>query len=253
MVITVMALASACSSEGPVLESEFSGPAAVVAPSLVPLERALDRARVLEVPVLSPKRFNRALVHFTAAKDSDSIAGDTRALRARAAENELKAALETAEIARKVLAEPLEVRAGLQKRFETDSRKNTPARRAFERAEASFREIAELVEDDQIPRATRERKVLLRAYLECEGFFSPIPSFEVARKNLEKAKVAGADRRFPEAFLATSQTLESARKFAREHPQAYNETPRRIREADFYARRLLSLVRGSASKPTTAE
>lgn len=228
-----------CSSQGPVVSAEPADPAAV--PDFGTLERAFVRARILEVPVLSPKNFERAWSHFQEARATSQAGYRANALLT--SQSELSTAFDAAKLSRQVLSEVLEARSAISRQVEMEAKKNTAMRRTFDRAERAFGELAEMVEDGQVRRALREKSAVVRSYLDCEAFVSPVPSFAESRRALERARLVGAARRFPEDFATTKLTLEAAERFAKEHPGAYNETPRRIREADFYARRLLAKAR----------
>lgn len=237
--VLILSLAG-CATSAPVQSTGSS--ASVIPPTVFALERSFVRATILEVPLLSPRRFERARSHFEEGRRLSPSDGE-RELALLNARSELKAANEAAALSRQLLAEPLEARASVLRHIEKEGQKNTAMRRAFNRAERAFRELTEMVEEDQLRRALQEKSAVVRAYLDCEAFLTPLPSFAEAQRILERARLVGAARRFPEEFLSTKQTLAAAEKFAREHPRAYNETPRRIREADFYARRMLAKAR----------
>jgi hypothetical protein len=229
-----------CASPGPRLESPVVLTNAPPSPS--ELGEQVRSARDSGVGLLSPRRLARAAA---AAERAQFLEGEPRAR----ALSEAKAWLDSAESAavrgRELLGDVLEARA-LARRI--SRRVSEPALRVavardFDRAEASFRELVDMLENEELARLARGKARVVRAYLDCERHVRLPKSLEGARRALAEAEAVGADKRFPELFEQARDRLLAAETFTRDHPGAYNETPRRQREADFYARRLLALAR----------
>lgn len=221
------------------------------ASAITQLETDLVEGRSQNVDVLSPTWFASAEQSLQDAKELRHEGKDFVAIFRELAEGraQLDRANHYATISRRSLDEVLKARADAQKaHLNATNAGATPLielREDLLDADASFMELTEAIEEDDLPQVDRDRDAVIKEYQAVSIAFLQKEKLGTPHRVIEEAIRIGAEKYAPKSLAYAQGSTLATEQFIANNPKAREEIDTKAKDSQFYANRALLLTQQS--------